>query len=144
MTLEAWVDSTANGGVWRTVVFKEKPGGMLYSLYANNGAANRPTGQVFLANTEQDTVGTATLPLNTWTHLAATYDGSALRLYVNGALSTTFLVSGTLAPTTNPLRIGGNTIWGEYFRGLIDDVRIYNRALTPTEIGSDMAKPVGP
>jgi glucose/arabinose dehydrogenase len=143
MTLEAWVDPTAAGGVWRTVVFKERPGGMLYSLYANNGAANLPVGQLFLANAEQDAVGGATLPLNTWTHLAATYDGSNLRLYVNGSLATSFLVSGTLAATTDPLRIGGNAIWGEYFSGLIDDVRIYNRALSPSEIGSDMTTPVG-
>ena len=41
------------------------------------------------------------------------------------------------------LRIGGNAIWGEYFSGLIDEVRIYNRALTPTEIQTDMNTPVG-
>ena len=143
MTLEAWVDPSTLTSSWRTVVFKERPGGMLYALYANNGSANRPVGQVFLGNAEQDAPGTSSVPLNAWTHLAATYDGSALRLYVNGALVTTFAVSGSLATTTNPLRIGGNTIWGEYFNGLIDDVRIYNRALTAAEIQSDMATPVG-
>jgi hypothetical protein len=142
MTLEAWVNPSAADGVWRTVVFKERPGGMLYSLYANNGAANLPVGQLFLGNAEQDAVGPATLPLNTWTHLAATYDGSALRLYVNGSLATTFLVSGALAATTDPLRIGGNSIWGEYFSGLIDDVRVYSRALSANEIGTDMAASV--
>ena len=43
---------------------------------------------------------------------------------------------------TGARRIGGNAIWGEYFRGQIDDVRIYNRALTVTEIMSDMNTPV--
>ena len=38
----------------------------------------------------------------------------------------------------NALRIGGTSIWGEYFRGLIDEVRIYNRALNATEIANDM------
>jgi hypothetical protein len=142
MTLEAWVDPAAANGLWRTVIFKERPGGMLYSLYANDGGANRPVGQLFLAGAEQNAEGTATLPLDTWSHLAATYDGSSLRLYVNGSLSTTFLVSGALAATADALRIGGNTIWGEYFRGLIDDVRVYNRALTSSEIGSDMTTPV--
>ena len=32
-----------------------------------------------------------------------------------------------MATSTNPLRIGGNAVWGEYFNGLIDEVRIYNR-----------------
>jgi hypothetical protein len=140
LTLEAWIDPSASGGAWRTVVFKERPGGMLYSLYANTDA-NSPVGQVFLNSAEQN-AGGPTVPLNTWTHLAATYDGSALRLYVNGTLAGTLNVSGTLTKSTDPLRIGGNTIWGEYFRGLIDDVRVYNRALSQSEISSDLGTPV--
>jgi hypothetical protein len=42
-----------------------------------------------------------------------------------------------------PLHIGGNAIWGEWFSGLIDEVRIYNRALTQTEIATDMSAAVG-
>jgi hypothetical protein len=42
------------------------------------------------------------------------------------------------------LQIGGNTVWGEYFAGLIDDVRIYNRALTAAEISNAMNTPVAP
>jgi Concanavalin A-like lectin/glucanases superfamily len=41
------------------------------------------------------------------------------------------------------LRIGGNAIWGEYFSGLIDEVRIYNRARTQAQIQSDMNTPIG-
>ena len=41
-----------------------------------------------------------------------------------------------------PLRFGGNSIWGEFFRGRIDDVRIYNRALSVAELQADMATPV--
>ena len=43
-------------------------------------------------------------------------------------------------PTT--LRIGGNAVWGEYFKGRIEEVRIYNRALTAAEIQTDMATPI--
>src|SRR5262249_27032619 len=46
--------------------------------------------------------------------------------------------------STQPLRIGGDSIWGEYFNGKIDDIRIYNRALSATEVTSDMATPVTP
>jgi hypothetical protein len=141
MTLEAWVYPTGLG-IWRTVLFKERPGGMLYSLYANNDA-NRPVGQVFLGGNERNAAGGSPLPLSTWTHLAVTYDGASLRLYVNGSLTTTFAFAGSLANTSNPLRIGGNSIWAEYFLGLIDDVRVYNRALAAAEIQTDMATPVG-
>ena len=44
---------------------------------------------------------------------------------------------------TGALRIGGNSIWGEWFAGLIDEVRIYNRALTAAEVQGDMNTPVG-
>jgi len=40
------------------------------------------------------------------------------------------------------LRIGGNGVWGEFFNGVIDDVRIYRRALTASEIQADMNTPV--
>jgi hypothetical protein len=43
---------------------------------------------------------------------------------------------------TGALRIGGNSIWSEWFNGLVDEVRVYNRALTATEIKSDMAKAI--
>ena len=44
--------------------------------------------------------------------------------------------AGTLVTSTGALRIGGNTIWGEWFTGTIDDVRVYDRALTAAEIGT--------
>jgi hypothetical protein len=142
MTLEAWVNPTLDDASWRSVIFKERPGGMLYSLYAANGA-HRPTGQVFVANAERDATGQAPVQVGTWSHLATTYDGSNVRFYANGVLAGTLPFSGSLASTTNPLRIGGNTIWGEFFSGMIDDVRIYSRALTAAEIQSDSATPVG-
>jgi hypothetical protein len=44
---------------------------------------------------------------------------------------------GRLPP--NPFSIGGNALYGEHFLGRLDDVRLYNRALTPAEIQADMA-----
>ena len=82
--------------------------------------------------------GTAPLALNTWTHLATTYDGTTLRLFVNGAQVGQLAFSGSITTSTGALRIGGNAIWGECFQGDIDEVRIYNRALTATEIQADM------
>ena len=53
-------------------------------------------------------------------------------------------VSGALLTSTGALRIGGNNIWGEYFKGKIDEVRIYNRALSQGEIQNDMTRPITP
>ena len=91
---------------------------------------------------EQNAIGAAQLPVNAWSHLATTYDGATLRLYVNGTQVASKTQSGSVPVSTGQLRIGGNTIWGEYFSGLIDEVRIYNRALPVAEVQADMNAPV--
>jgi O-glycosyl hydrolase len=143
MTLEAWVRPTANSS-YRTVVLKEISGELAYSLYAadsDHGA--RPSGWVRSGSVSRYSDGTGSLPLNVYSHVAVTYNGSALVFYVNGVATRTTTVSGNIQTSTLPLRIGGNTIWGEYFQGQIDEVRIYNRALTQSEIQADMVMPVG-
>jgi hypothetical protein len=57
-------------------------------------------------------------------------------------LTTTTTASGSPVTSTLPLRIGANAVWGEYFAGIIDEVRIYYRALTAAEIKTDMTTPV--
>ncbi len=141
MTLEAWVKPTTNVG-WRTAILKERgTKDLLYALYTSNGS--KPRTENF-NGTENTAAGTAALPLNAWSHLASTYDGTNLRFYVNGALITTKATTGAMPNTANPLRIGGNAIWGEYFSGLIDEVRVYNRALTAAELTADMNAKVVP
>jgi hypothetical protein len=142
-TLEAWVYPTALGTGWRTVIFKEQPGGLVYSLYANNGAIAHPLGQLNIGG-EKNAEGTTTLPLNTWAHLAATWNGSTLSLWVNGVLAGTQAVTGTLTNSTGVLRMGGNSIWNEWFAGRIDEARLYSRALTQAEIQADMSRPIRP
>jgi hypothetical protein len=142
MTLEAWVNPAVSSD-WRTVILKEINAGLAYALYSNHNAPT-PAGYAHIVGTSisDGTGGGGTLPLNTWTHVATTFDGSTLRLFVNGTQVSSRAVSGSMIQSTNPLRIGGNAVWGEYFSGLIDEVRIYNRALTASEIETDMATPV--
>ena len=74
-----------------------------------------------------------TMPLNTWVHLAGTFDGTTFRFYTNGQLAAAG--PGSLGPaTTHPLTIGASGSCGWRFAGLIDEVAIYNRALTSTEV----------
>ena len=142
MTLEAWVKPAALND-WKTVLLKERPGGLAYALYASDGASRPPAGYINRSGADVSAIGTSTLPLNAWTHLAVTYDASALRLYVNGTQVATRSQTGNITTSTGALRIGGNSVWGEYFNGVIDEVRIYNRALTATEIQTDMNAPIG-
>jgi hypothetical protein len=85
------------------------------------------------------------LPLNTWTHVAATSDDTTLRLCVNGTLVSSGNIPGGMILSSNGvLRIGGNSIWGEYFAGMIDEVRVYTRVLSAAEIVNDMNAPIRP
>jgi Concanavalin A-like lectin/glucanases superfamily len=105
-------------------------------------STTRPDAGVYVGD-EREVRGTAALPLNTWTHLAATYTGATLTLYVNGIQAASLAVGGSIATSTGALRIGGNNVWPEWFSGVIDEVRIYNRALSQAEIQSDMNLGVG-
>ena len=87
--------------------------------------------------------GSGALPTNTWTHLAVSYDRVTLRLYINGVQAASTPYTGAIATSANPLQIGGDSIYGQYFQGLIDEVRVYNRALTPAEIQTDMNTAIG-
>jgi len=83
-----------------------------------------------------------TPPVSQWQHVAATYDGATARFYVDGTEVARRLFQGNVGDS-NTWRIGAyGASPGGYFVGLIDDVRIYNRALTAGEIGTDMATPV--
>ena len=84
----------------------------------------------------------ATLPVNTWTHTTMTYDGTNIRFYENGTLVATTPATGSMTNGNGPLSIGGNTIWGEFFTGRIDEVRVYNRALSAAEIVVDRDTPI--
>lgn len=129
MTLEAWVYPSASSS-WRTVVLKEIVNDLSYGLYLNSDDPPYPAGYIRIGSTTYGAFGSTTAPLNTWTHVGLTYDGSVLRAYMNGVEVGSQSVSGSIVTSAEPVRIGGGTVWGEYFNGRIDEVRIYNRALS--------------
>jgi glucose/arabinose dehydrogenase len=135
-TIEAWVNPAVLGD-WRTVALKEQSAQLVYALYANNDVG-RPSGHLFTTG-DLSTSGANALPVNTWSHLAMTWDGTTQRLYVNGTQTASRAVGGTLVNSTGALRFGGNNVWGEWFSGRLDEIRIYNRALTAGEVQADMA-----
>jgi len=76
-----------------------------------------------------------------WNYYALTFDGSTARLYVNGSLVDS--AAKTHGSNNNPLMFGTWDTTSEFFDGLIDEVRIYTRALTLSEVQSDMITPLG-
>lgn len=141
LTIEAWIYPTSwRAQVWQgNIISKESPVGTGYMLRAGSGGklnVNIGSGGPWNELTSFNNV----LTLNTWQHVAATYDGSFLRLYVNGVLtdsvSKTVAIVGT---ASNNLYLGESPAYpGRYFPGTMDEVRIWNVARTKAEILANM------
>jgi hypothetical protein len=78
----------------------------------------------------------------TWMHVAATYDGTTIRLYVNGVQEGALAANITIATNTLPLTIGGQSDGQRKYKGALDEVRVYGRALSAAEIVELMCAPV--
>ena len=126
-TFEAWVYPTVAPSGWRTILQKEVDAYIFCGVQQPEHARQRRDLQRGVLHQRVRASGAA---VNTWTHLAATYDGAQIRIYVNGTQVAAVARTGTYEQNNNPLWIGGNAVYGEHFQGRIDDLRIYNRALS--------------
>lgn len=153
-----WINTPQNtNGIVGTVNISRSDDfwGNLDMFYENGSSA---TSTVFKAHINNNTNGqwavtTLSNPWNTWMHIALTYDqgSNTIRLYRNGAQiatntiagygpiqfkNATKIVFGTVQFQTTPSlgTAGGKQDWASYLTGMMDEVRIYNKALTATEL----------
>jgi hypothetical protein len=138
MTLEAWVFPIIPLTSWISVIDKDID---RYYLMANAPPNGTPSIGGTWASGNHNTTAPSPVPLNAWTHLACTFDGTTARLFVNGTEVASRPETTPITTSDEPVHIGGN-FYGEWFPGRIDEVRIYNRALTEAEIQTDMATPL--
>ncbi len=136
ITVEAWVRPSVNTGFGAIVAnygtsgpgmqFLLRRDGSNYTFFTSNGTFN----QISAA---------ASVTLNTWTHLAGTWDGAIMRFFINGIASGTAAATGSFTPFSAPVWIGGETAGGgEYFNGNIDEVRIWKVARSQGDIQNSM------
>jgi PKD repeat protein len=141
-TLEAWVkpDSIRRS----SVIVKQQQQGTVYDLYAYEDR-DLPFSS-FNDNFDYNPIsGQEPLPIRKWSHLATTFDGTSQRLYINGVLVGTAQTKiGLIQQSNGVLRIGGNSVWGDFFQGYIDEVRIYNYALSAKVIQKDLRSTISP
>jgi hypothetical protein len=109
-----------------------------YYFYITGG---RPTFYLIDGFTSAQAISTETINAGQWYHVAGTNDGSNLKLYVDGRLKSNVSSAGFTGVSTNAY-IGRDISSAVYYNGLIDDVRIYNRAVSESEF-LDIADPVG-
>lgn len=135
-TVAAWVKPAAwTGPAQRAVVEKweSSPGASRGYLLRMN-VERRVRCLVADESGDVGPTGATALPADAWTHIAGVYDGSSVRVYVNGRLDGSRRVSRVPADGASPLTIGCAPPEGNRFEGAIDDVRIYSRALSDAEI----------
>jgi PKD repeat protein len=137
MTLEAWVKPSIVDNQWRDVIYK---GDDNYYLEASSTNGGKPAGRASLHHV----YGATALPVGAWTYLATTYDGATLRFYINATEVSSIVIGAGIDMSAYPLQIGGDALYGQYFHGVIDEVRVYSRALSQTEIQQDMTTPISP
>ena len=135
-SITVWVNPTSVSG-YKTIVRKAGA-----SSADTNYALDLDSGNTKVRFFVYDTSGnyhgvmatTKSVSLNKWTHIAATYDGTTFKVYINGTQdATTATWSGSIKTTTGSLKIGSSTS-SNYFNGTIDEVKIWNRSLTQEEI----------
>jgi len=142
ITIEAWVKpGGVPAGNIADVVTKWGFDATVDSYFLgllNSGGVVRVLGGIGDGATGDSGFSGGAVALNTWSHIAATYDGATLKVFVNGAQVGSKALSGSLVTTNDPLKFGGNAVWSEWFKGRIDEVRVYKAARTQSQIASDM------
>jgi YD repeat-containing protein len=130
LTVEAWINPE-NNMQWRKIISKSQGGNTDYSFF--QGDKNNIAFSIKMGSIARTVYAPAnTLPLGEWTYVVGTYDGTRMRLYINGVEENSIAISGQINYHAEPLRIGGEP--GAYFKGMIDEVSIYNAALSAAEI----------
>ncbi|HJX64840.1 MAG TPA: LamG domain-containing protein [Polyangia bacterium] len=126
-TIEAWVYALSYGGRIVDHITAYSPDGYLLDTYASKvrGYAGH-----------QGVSGSTTLTPGTWLHLATTFDPltTTLSVYLNGVADGSATVSGTGLTCTNSLRLGADSSGGSLLNGIVDEVTLYDRPLTDSEL----------
>jgi RHS repeat-associated protein len=132
ITVEAWIKVNAITGVYQDLITREsysQPGtGGGWELSVTNLGKLRL--DLFQTPTSYTTLlGNTTITTGVWHHVAGVFDGSQMRVYLDGVLDGTLSTTNGPAAGSSSLKIGRNSLSGSFFAGLVDEARVSNAAL---------------
>ena len=132
MTVECWINVTSFTTNWQAIVTKGDNSWRLQRYNDTDSLCFHLTNVHYLN-------GSTSVNDGQWHHVAGTFDGSEMCLYIDGNLDASYATGGTIANSNYPVWIGGNAgVNGRSFNGKIDEVRIWDYAKSQTEIQNDM------
>src|SRR5690606_1758824 len=133
ITLSVWVKPSATNVAGAGIICKGSgSGGEVYCLDLPSANNRTPRFYFYSGGSSQNVTEDSQMLADTWSHVVATYDGSVLKIYINGEEAGTSNFSGSLSENTHEVTIGcrqslNGGAYDRCFNGAIDDVRIYDR-----------------
>ncbi|MET0243845.1 MAG: LamG domain-containing protein, partial [Flavitalea sp.] len=143
LTIETWVYATSTSAVQNVIAKSSQLVNQGYIFPRTDNGWNTVTFYLYIAGGWR-TLSAPFPSRNAWHHLAATYDGANMRVYINGVLASTMPQTGNVAVNSNALALGNQPGYTEYFTGSVDDIRIWNIVRTPAQILADMNRELDP
>lgn len=138
LTLSAWIKPDDLTQSWRHIFSKQDGTEAVYGLAADAPFGGPALG-VYGTSGLHLAAASTSLVEDEWAHLAATWNGESGRVYLDGVLIESQAIDDTAITSTGDLRIGGAAMFGfeSFFDGLIDEARVYDRALSAGEVQAD-------
>jgi len=134
MSVSAWIKwniTPSTGSAYATII--NKNGDNQYRLQHNGTNSKFEFG--IRTNTGGSYATSITTPVvGEWYHLVGTWDGVLVKIYVNGVLEQTVGRTGSIYSSTIPVKIGSSSFDARWFNGIIDEVNLWDRVLTQTEV----------
>jgi len=141
ITLEAWVNPSQLGPGTMSVIGKNYQTSYFIGLQVSGRVVFYPKGGASLRSKV-----TGVIPVNQWTHIAGTYNGTSTAIYINGVLDTiTYVNTGPVTTNSDSLFIGADRVGAAtslFFRGKLDNVRIWGDAKGLSQINHNMFTPL--
>jgi len=126
ITIDAWINPSAGGG---RIVDK------ITAFFSDGYLLDMAGDQIRMIIGQNGLIAAPVIPDGIFTHVAGVYDGATLTIYINGVQAAQGPGNGAPIPTsTQKLRIGADSLGGCLFSGMIDEPRVFNRALTGDEV----------
>jgi len=136
--MEAWIKHDGNSGE-NAVIISKRDGNLVDYELSLVGSGEEVTVRFLIYSTVYHATSESGIPSGRWTHVAGSYDGASMSVYINGKLEGSRSVSGNSRANSGDLIIGADyTKNDRFFSGEIDEVRIWSQPRTVTEINNDL------